>query len=299
MSIQNILFVGLGNMGAPMAANLLKKGYALQVSDLNPDAVSALTKQGALYAADLTQAAAQADAVITMLPAGKHVKSVYLGENGLFGRLKPDTLVIDCSTIAADDARELAAEAQAHRLRFLEAPVSGGISGAAAGTLSFMIGGSGADFQTAKPLLESMGKNIFHAGGSGAGQTAKICNNMLLSILMTGTAEALALGIKNGLDPKVLSGIMAASSGGNWVLDRYNPYPGVIPESPASKGYRNGFMSALMLKDLDLALDNARTVGLAAPMGENARALYLNMKARGLLDSDFSAVMKLYTDIVK
>lgn len=294
MKIQNILFIGLGNMGAPMAANLLKHGHQLSVSDLNPEAVAKLTTQGAHHAADLKQAAERADAVISMLPAGKHVKGIYMGENGLFKHLKKGTPVIDCSTIATAEALELAAEAQKCGLRFLDAPVSGGISGAAAGTLSFIVGGSKQDFEDAKPLFEIMGKNIFHAGGNGAGQTAKICNNMLLAVLMAGTSEAIALGVKNGLDPKILSDIMAASSGGNWVLDRYNPYPGVMENSPASNGYKNGFMSALMLKDLNIAESNAAAAGLPTPMGAAAAKLYRELAEQGKYGLDFSAVISLY-----
>lgn len=294
MATRNILFIGLGNMGAPMAANLVKHGYRVSVSDLNPEAVAQLTAQGAQHAADLPQAAAHADTVISMLPAGKHVKSVYLGENGLLRHLQKNTLVIDCSTIATAEALELAEAARTHGVRFLDSPVSGGISGAAAGTLSFIVGGSTQDFEDAKPVFEAMGKNIFHAGQNGAGQTAKICNNLLLAAMMAATSEAIALGVKNGLDPKILSDIMAASSGGNWVLDRYNPYPGVMANSPASKGYQNGFMAALMLKDLNIAQGNAAAVGLPTPMGEAAAKLYRKLTEEGKEDLDFSAVIGLY-----
>lgn len=294
MSIQNILFIGLGNMGAPMAANLLKNGYRLAVSDLSAEAVAQLTAQGAQHAADLAQAAAEADAVISMLPAGQHVKSVYLGENGLFGHLKAGTIVADCSTIATAEALELAEAARARGLRFLDSPVSGGITGAAAATLSFIVGGSAEDFAAARPLFEAMGKNIFHAGANGAGQTAKICNNMVLAVMMAATSEAIILGVKNGLDPKTLSGIMAASTGGNWVLDRYNPYPGVMENAPAGKGYRNGFLCALMLKDLGIAAANAQALDFAAPMAEAAAARYRELAAQGKDKLDFSAVIALY-----
>lgn len=296
MTIQNILFIGLGNMGAPMAANLLKHDYRVAVSDLNPEAVAQLTAQGAQPAADLAQAASQADAVISMLPAGKHVKSVYLGENGLFRHLTKNTLVIDCSTIATAEAIELAEAAHTHGLRFLDSPVSGGITGAAAGTLSFIVGGAQADFEAARPLFEAMGKNIFHAGGSGAGQTAKICNNMVLAVMMAATSEAIVLGVKNGLNPKVLSDIMAASTGGNWVLDRYNPYPGVMENVPAANGYRNGFLSSLMLKDLGIAADNAQALRFATPMAEAATRRYREIAAKGKENLDFSAVIGLYDE---
>ncbi|MDO5059540.1 MAG: 3-hydroxyisobutyrate dehydrogenase [Neisseria sp.] len=276
-AIKHIAFIGLGNMGAPMAANLLQRGYAVSVVDLNRDAVAALVSQGAADGVSAVQAAAGADAVITMLPAGAHVKSVYFGngdEQGVFDVLSEGTLAVDCSTIAVDDARTLAAAAAEKGIVFCDAPVSGGIAGAAAGTLSFMVGGDTGAFERALPLLQAMGKNIFYAGGHGAGQVAKICNNMLLGILMSGTAEALALGVKNGLDAAVLSDIMAKSSGSNWVLNVYNPYPGVMPNVPAARAYSGGFMSKLMLKDLRLATELAGNTPQDVPMGTKAAELY-------------------------
>ncbi len=218
-----ITFIGLGNMGAPMASNLLKAGHKVTVFDLSDDAVSALKAEGASSAATAHDAARGAECVITMLPAGQHVEAVYLGAEGLLAALPEGTLVIDSSTIAPETAKKVAAEASERSIRFLDAPVSGGVGGAKAGTLTFICGGAEADYAAAQPILQDMGKNIFHAGEHGSGQVAKICNNMLLAILMAGTSEALALGVKNGLDPAVLSEIMKQSSGGNWALNVYNP----------------------------------------------------------------------------
>lgn len=291
-----IAFIGLGNMGAPMAANLVKKGFDVTVFDLNQDAVANLVAQGANQIDSLSELPENTQLVISMLPAGAHVRNVYLSEqgNGLFHKLASGSLVIDCSTIAATDARELAEAAAKHGIAFLDAPVSGGTAGAAAGTLSFIVGGSAEDFERAKPVLEAMGKNIFHAGGHGAGQVAKICNNMLLGILMAGTSEAITLGVKNGLDAKVLSDIMSKSSGGNWVLNVYNPYPGVMENAPAGRGYQNGFMAALMLKDLNLARSLAESCGSYTPMGEQALAQYNRFVETHEGQLDFSAIIDLY-----
>ena len=296
-----IAFIGLGNMGAPMAINLINQGFEVTVFDLSADAQAALKQAGAQTADSPAQAAADAQVVITMLPAGKHVKSVYLGDadsaSGLFASLPAGTLVIDSSTIAATDAREVAQEAKKHQLEFLDAPVSGGTAGAAAGTLTFIVGGDHASFERAQPILSAMGKNIFHAGDHGAGQVAKICNNMLLGILMSGTAEALNLGVKNGLDPKVLSNIMLQSSGRNWTLEVYNPYPKVMENVPSSRGYTGGFMSAHMHKDLHLALQTASEMGVEVPMGAQATALYdEHIKAHA--DQDFSSLMGRYEPTV-
>ncbi|MBO6198577.1 MAG: 3-hydroxyisobutyrate dehydrogenase, partial [Psychrobacter sp.] len=239
----NIAFIGLGNMGAPMAENLLKAGYTLSVYDLSEEATARLQQTGASVADSPKDAASNAQVIISMLPAGKHVHSVYLGNNGadgLLAELPKGTLVIDSSTIAAADARLVAEAASKVGIDFLDAPVSGGTGGAIAGTLTFIVGGSDDAFAKAEPILAVMGKNIFHAGEHGAGQVAKICNNMLLGILMAGTAEAINLGVKNGLDPKVLSDIMLQSSGRNWTLEVYNPYPQVMENVPSSNGYKGG-----------------------------------------------------------
>ncbi|EIT71915.1 MULTISPECIES: 3-hydroxyisobutyrate dehydrogenase [Hydrocarboniphaga] len=292
-----IAFIGLGNMGGPMALNLLKAGHQLQVYDLSAAALETAKAAGASVAASPAQAVANAGIVISMLPASRHVESLYLGasanEQGLLQHIKPGTLVIDCSTIAPASSRKVATAAQALDIVFIDAPVSGGTAGAAAGTLSFIVGGDAGAFERAKPVLEKMGKNLFHAGAVGAGQVAKIANNMLLAIHMAGTAEALALGVANGLDPKVLSEIMLKSSGRNWSLEVYNPWPGVQDGVPASRGYSGGFGSALMLKDLGLAAEASIASGSAIPLGELARNLYaLHSASSGTLD--FSSIVDLY-----
>ncbi|MGR3898162.1 3-hydroxyisobutyrate dehydrogenase [Psychrobacter sp. 1176_08] len=288
-----IAFIGLGNMGAPMAENLLKAGYALSVYDLSQAATERLQQAGASVASSPIEAARNAQVVISMLPAGKHVHSVYLGENGsngLLTALPKGTLVIDSSTIAAADAIKVAAAASQLGIDFLDAPVSGGTGGAIAGSLTFIVGGSDEAFAKAEPILAVMGKNIFHAGDQGAGQVAKICNNMLLGILMAGTAEAINLGVKNGLDPKVLSDIMLQSSGRNWTLEVYNPYPQVMENVPSSNGYQGGFMSKLMQKDLNLAMQTAQDTNVETPMGAKAAELYeAHTVENG--DKDFSSIM--------
>ena len=289
----NIAFIGLGNMGAPMAENLLKAGYTLSVYDLSVEATARLQQAGAHVAESPKDAAQNAQVIISMLPAGKHVHSVYLGEgssNSLLADLPKGTLVIDSSTIAAADARKVAEVASKLGIDFLDAPVSGGTGGAIAGTLTFIVGGDDAAFAKAEPILAVMGKNIFHAGEHGAGQVAKICNNMLLGILMAGTAEAINLGVKNGLDPKVLSDIMLQSSGRNWTLEVYNPYPQVMENVPSSNGYQGGFMSKLMQKDLNLAMQTAQDTQVETPMGAKATELYAAHTIENG-DRDFSSIM--------
>jgi len=289
-----ITFIGLGNMGAPMASNLLKAGHEVTVFDLSKPAVEALVGEGARTAETGKAAAEGAECVITMLPAGRHVEAVYLGDDGLLSALPAGTLVIDSSTIAPETARAVADAAIAKGLAFIDAPVSGGVGGAKAGTLTFICGGEESTFNKARPILEGMGKNIFHAGASGAGQVAKICNNMLLAILMAGTSEALALGEKNGLDPAVLSEIMKQSSGGNWALNVYNPWPGVMEGVPASRDYQGGFLVNLMTKDLGLAFDNAVTNQASIPMGSLARNLFQLHAGQGNGELDFSSIQRLY-----
>lgn len=289
----HIAFIGLGNMGGPMARNLLKAGHHLHVYDLVPTAVAEAVEAGATAAASPADAVAAAEVVISMLPASRHVESLYLGSDGLIDAIAAGSLVIDCSTIAPASSRKVAEAAAARGLAFIDAPVSGGTAGAAGGTLTFIVGGEADALQRARPLLEAMGKNIFHAGAAGAGQVAKIANNMLLAIHMAGTAEALALGVANGLDPKVLSEIMVKSSGRNWSLELYNPWPGVMDGVPASRGYSGGFGSALMLKDLGLAAEAAIASGSPIPLGELARNLYaLHSQDAGALD--FSSIVRFY-----
>lgn len=292
--MSHIAFIGLGHMGAPMALNLLKAGHKLSVFDLVPSAIKTLTDAGASAAESAQAAVKDADAVITMLPASKHVESLYLGETGLLQHIAAGTLVMECSTIAAVSARKVAEAAAAKGVRMIDAPVSGGTGGAVAGTLTFIVGGATADLDAALPYLEKMGKNIFHAGEAGAGQVAKICNNMLLGILMAGTSEALALGVANGLDPKVLSDIIAKSSGRNWATELYNPWPGVMENAPASKGYEGGFGVDLMLKDLGLAAESALGTRSATPLGELARNLYSIHSSQGNGGLDFSSILNLY-----
>lgn len=291
-------FIGLGNMGAPMAENLLKAGYAVQVYDLSDEAIQRLQRAGASLTSSPTMAATGAQVIISMLPAGKQVRAIYLGEDeqtktGLLAQLPKGTLVIDCSTIAAVDARDVAKTATELGINFLDAPVSGGTGGAIAGSLTFIVGGQADVLAQAQPILAAMGQNIFHAGEQGAGQVAKICNNLLLSILMAGTAEAINLGVKNGLDPKVLSEIMLQSSGRNWALEVYNPYPKVLPSVPASHNYEGGFMSKLMQKDLNLALQTAQGVDAKTPMGLKAIELYSEHNIK-FSDKDFSSIMGYY-----
>ncbi len=291
-----IAFIGLGNMGGPMAINLVKAGHEIQVFDLNAQALAQVTAQGATASASAQNAVQGAEVVISMLPASQHVAALYLGQNGQAGLLPSiaqGALIIDSSTIAAATSQQVAKAAAAAGIGFLDAPVSGGTGGAIAGTLTFMVGGSDADLARATPVLEKMGKNIFHAGAVGAGQTAKICNNMLLGILMIGTSEAIALGVANGLDPKVLSEIMRRSSGGNWALEVYNPCPGVQENSAATRGYTGGFGTDLMLKDLGLAQESAMTVKAATPLGGMARAIYAAHSIAGHGPEDFSSVIKM------
>ena len=291
--MSQIAFIGLGNMGGPMAQNLLKAGYQVTVFDLSPTAIQTLANAGATVATSAQDAVRNANIVISMLPASRHVEALYLGENGLLAHIPKGTLVIDCSTIAAQTAINVAKVATSLGLTMLDAPVSGGTGGAIAGTLTFIVGGEATDLERARPILTAMGKNIFHAGGHGAGQTAKICNNMLLGIQMIGTAEALALGVANGLDPHVLSDIMVKSSGRNWSLELYNPYPGVMENVPASRGYSGGFGVDLMLKDLGLATETALNAQASIPLGEMARNLYALHSKTGAGGLDFSSILQI------
>jgi len=288
-----IAFIGLGNMGGPMAVNLIKAGHSVKAFDLSQDALAKVQAEGGQAAASAQEAVQGAEAVVTMLPASQHVEGLFLGSGNLLASIAKGTLVIDSSTIAAATSQKVAKAAEAAGIDFIDAPVSGGTGGAIAGTLTFMVGGSDAALERARPLLEKMGKNIFHAGGVGAGQTAKICNNMLLGILMIGTSEAIALGVANGLDPKVLSEIMRRSSGGNWALEVYNPCPGVQEASAATRGYTGGFGTDLMLKDLGLAQENAMTVKASTPLGGMARAIYAAHSIAGHGGEDFSSVIKM------
>jgi 3-hydroxyisobutyrate dehydrogenase len=291
--MSRIAFIGLGNMGGPMAANLLKAGHRLRVFDLVPAAVDAAVALGATAATTAVDAVVDAEVVISMLPASRHVDALYRGEAGLLAAIPDGALVIDCSTIAPATAKQVAQAAADRGLAMLDAPVSGGTAGAAAGTLTFIVGGDAAVLERARPLLASMGKNIFHVGANGAGQVAKLCNNMALGVIMAVTGEALALGTAHGLDPAVLSQMMAVSTGRSWATEVCNPWPGVLPAAPASRGYTGGFGTDLMLKDLGLATEAAIGVGASVPLGELARNLYALNSQAGRGGLDFSSVVKL------
>lgn len=292
-----IAFIGLGNMGGPMATNLVTKGHDVTVFDLSADAVKSLQEAGANVADSAIDAVKNAEFVVSMLPASHHVKSLYYGndgKDGIAGSIPSSALVIDSSTIDAQTARELAVKLNESGVRFIDAPVSGGVGGAKAGTLTFICGGDGADIEEARMILGDMGKNVFRAGDHGAGQVAKICNNMLLAILMAGTSEALQLGRANGLDPNVLSEIMLQSSGRNWTLEVYNPCPHVLEGVPSSNNYEGGFQVDLMAKDLGLAMETADLVQAETPLGKLARSLYQQHSADGFGRKDFSSIFQRF-----
>ena len=294
--MKKIGFIGLGNMGEPMAANLVKAGFDVIGFDLIEEAKKKAERNGIQIAEDAVSASENVDALISMLPASEQVESLYLGEDGLLSKLDKTVLIIDCSTIAPDSAIKVANQAKDLGLSMVDAPVSGGVVGAQESTLTFIVGGAENNVERARPLLEKMGSNIFHAGSNGAGQVAKVCNNMLLAIHMCGTAEAIALGVKNGLDAGVLSEIMRKSSGGNWSLEVYNPYPGVMSSAPASRNYEGGFLNKLMAKDLGLAKEASESTNSETPMGDLARKLYQDLIHQGYEDLDFSSIQKKYLD---
>lgn len=265
---EHIAFLGTGNMGGPMALNLVNAGCKVTVFDVVPAAVKAIVDAGAASTDSIAEAVREADVIITMLPGNAAMELAY---SDIFAAAKKGALMIDCSTIGATLAKDIAQRAHDQGFDMIDAPVSGGTAGAAAGTLTFMIGGHADTVTRAKPILEKMGKNFLHAGAAGAGQVAKMCNNMLLAITMIGTSEALKLGMNYGLDPKILSDIMNKSSGRNWVLDVYNPVPGVMDGVPASRQYAGGFMTDLMVKDLGLSQDAAQNINIETPMGALAK----------------------------
>ncbi|WP_372362583.1 3-hydroxyisobutyrate dehydrogenase [Xanthomonas sp. NCPPB 1325] len=295
--MSKIAFIGLGNMGGPMAANLIKAGHQLRVFDLVQGALDAASAAGAHVAASALDTLAEAEIVISMLPASRHVEGLYLGEGGILAQIPAGALVIDCSTIAPVSARKLADAARVRGLAMLDAPVSGGTAGASAGTLTFIVGGDADVLERARPVLQAMGKNIFHVGDNGAGQVAKLCNNMALGVIMAATGEALALGVAQGLDPAVLSQLMAVSTGRSWATEVCNPWPGVLPNAPASRGYSGGFGNDLMLKDLGLVAESAVQAGVSIPLGELARNLYAMNSQAGNGALDFSSVVKLVAKV--
>lgn len=294
MSNGHIAFIGLGNMGGPMAVNLAKAGHAVKAFDLSAAACLVVRDQGIEVAASVAEAVEGAGTVISMLPASKHVESLYLGDAGVLAQLGAGALVIDCSTIAPASAQKVAQAAVERGIRMIDAPVSGGTAGAAAGTLTFIVGGPAESLELARPALQAMGKNIFHMGDAGAGQVAKLCNNMALAVIMGVTAEAIALGAAHGLDPKVLSQMMAVSTGRSWATEICNPWPDVLENAPASRGYSGGFGNDLMLKDLGLAVEAAIGAGATIPLGELARNLYAMNRHQGRGGLDFSSVVKLF-----
>ena len=288
-----VAFIGLGNMGKPMSRNLVRAGHQVTGFDLAPEARSYLQAQGGHVADSAVAAAAGADVVISMLPTSEHVRDLYFGRGELVAHVAPGTLLMDSSTISISVTRELAADVRGRGCAMIDAPVSGGTLGAEAATLTFMVGGEAADLERARPLLEAMGKNIVHAGSNGAGQTAKICNNMLSGICMIGTTEALALGIANGLDPKILSEIMRTSSGTNFALQRLNPYPGVMSEVPASRNYAGGFRTDFQLKDMLLAVQLANESKTLATLGSVACNLFAIHCDHGYAALDYSSIMMM------
>ena len=288
---QTIAFIGLGNMGGGMAANLLKNGYAVRAFDLSEDALARAEGHGATRAASAIDAVAGADAVVTMLPAGSHVEEVY--GRALFDAARPGALLLDCSTIDVATARRVSEAAATAGFEMVDAPVSGGIAAANGGTLTFMVGGTDAAFARAQPILAAMGKAVIHAGGPGNGQAAKICNNMLLGATMIATCESFAMAKKLGLDPQTFYDISSVSSGQSWSMTSYCPVPGVGPQTPADNGYQGGFAVGLMLKDLKLASEAAASVGASVPMGNAAEALYQMLANRGEAGRDFSAMIEM------
>ncbi|HEY0149786.1 MAG TPA: 3-hydroxyisobutyrate dehydrogenase [Allosphingosinicella sp.] len=290
-----VAFIGLGNMGGGMAANLVKAGHAVTAFDLSEEALAKAEANGCTRAASAEEAVANAEAVVTMLPAGKHVRAVY--EASVIGKAPTSAILMDCSTIDVATAREVVGMAEAAGYRMADAPVSGGIAAAEGGTLTFMVGGSREAFAAAQPFLEQMGKAVIHAGGPGAGQAAKICNNMLLGASMVATCETFVMAQKLGLDPQTFFDISSKASGQCWSMTSYCPLPGVGPVTPADRDYEGGFAAALMLKDLRLAMEAAQSVDAYTPMGAHAEELYTRFAEKlGGAGKDFSGIIKMIDD---
>jgi len=286
-----VAFIGLGNMGGGMAANLVKAGHEVTAFDLAEPAIERARGNGCTIAASAAEAVQDAEVVVTMLPAGKHVASVY--RDSVFGQAPTSAILIDCSTIDVATARSVEEEAAGAGYAMLDAPVSGGIAAADAGTLTFMVGGSAEGFERARPILEKMGKAVIHAGETGSGQAAKICNNMLLGATMVATCEAFMLAKKLGLDLQTFFDISSKASGQSWSMTTYCPVPGVGPETPADRNYEGGFAAALMLKDLKLAMDAAQEAGAFVPMGDEAEELYERFVNSGNGTKDFSGIIRM------
>jgi 3-hydroxyisobutyrate dehydrogenase len=285
-------FIGLGNMGLPMALNLIKGGHAVKGIDVQDAAVERLVASGGHRAKSIADACGQSDVMITMLPAGEEVRAVYLGDAGLIAHARRDALLIDSSTIDVETARAVARVAQEKNLAMLDAPVSGGVAGAQAGTLTFMVGGAEKALARARPILEAMGKTIVHAGGPGNGQAAKICNNMILGVSMIAVSEAFLLAEKLGLESQKLFDVASKSSGQCWSMTNYCPVPGLVPSSPANRDYQAGFTAAMMLKDLKLAREASRSSRATTPLGAGAAALYERFVEEGHAGKDFSAIIQ-------
>jgi 3-hydroxyisobutyrate dehydrogenase len=286
-------FIGLGNMGLPMALNLVKAGHEIAGHDVSADAVAKLAAAGGRAGQGIAALAAESEVIVTMLPAGEQVREVYLGPEGVIAKAKLGTLLIDSSTIDVATTRAVAGEAEKNDLLMLDAPVSGGTAGAAGATLTFMVGGPEEAFAKAKPILDSMGKTVVHAGSAGAGQAAKICNNMILGCSMIAVAEAFVLAEKLGLDKQKLFDISSKSSGQCWSMTAYCPVPGPVPASPANRDYAPGFTAAMMLKDLKLAQDAAKSSGAITPLGAGAAALYGRYVETGEGGRDFSGIIRM------
>ena len=286
-------FIGTGNMGYPMVRNLVKAGNKVTAFDRLQSALQSAAAAGGAMASSQKEVVMDAEIVITMLPAGQHVRTVYGSDDGVIATASNGTLLIDCSTIDVESARAVAKEAAARGLDMLDAPVSGGVVGAEAGTLTFMVGGSAEVLERARPVLEAMGKNIVHAGASGSGQAAKLCNNMMLGISMIGTSEAFTMGQKLGLNPQTLFDIISTASGSCWALQNHLPIPGIVETAASNRGFRAGFAVAMMAKDLRLAQLAAKSVDASTPLGSTAAALYTSFEDSGNQDLDYSAIIKL------
>jgi 3-hydroxyisobutyrate dehydrogenase len=293
--MKRVGFIGLGNMGLPMASNLLKAGIEINAFDLSTDALRKAEDLGMITKTSAIEVLEDIDALITMLPNNMAVENIFLKEN-LLGEINKNVIIIESSTISPQVSKNVSKKAADMDIAMLDAPVSGGVKGAELGTLTFIVGGNDDHLKKATPLFEIMGDKTFYAGRSGSGQIAKLCNNMLLAIHMCGTAETIAMGVNSGLDPTILSEIMKNSSGGNWSLEKYNPFPGVMKEVPASNDYSGGFLNSLMLKDLNLAEELATQSDSNTPLGKLAKEIYEELNNQGFENLDFSSVQKNYLD---
>ena len=291
-----IAFIGIGNMGLPMLRNLLAAGHEVRAYDVSPDALAEAVEAGASEAVSLADSVTAAEMVVTMVPEGRHVRAVYLGDggnDGIIGHAPREALLADCSTIDMATAREVAAAAADSGYEMIDAPVSGGVAGAAAGTLTFMVGGTAVGYERAQPILGAMGRKVVHVGGPGHGQATKICNNMMVGIAMIGASEVFCLGEALGLDRKRLYDVISTSTGQTWIMDNMNPAPGVVESSPANRNYAPGFKAALMNKDLGLAQSAAADTGTSTPLGAAAASIYRMLCHNGAGELDCSAVYKL------